>query len=140
MKKLMLLLSLLAVVPALAYVDVYDPDWNYYGDDYHRGYYTRGYLREECPGGVCPRRGYIRDHYYRRGSCPGGRCRRSEFYPRYYYREEAPVVVETTTGMAYPYGDGYWGPKYVEKESKETLGVAYPYGDGYWGPKTIENE
>lgn len=139
MKKLMLLLSLFAVIPAVAVVDVYDPDFNYYDTDH--GYARRSY-REECPGGVCPRRGYVRDYYYRRGGCPGGRCPRgyrSEFYPRY-YREEAPVVVSETVGMAYPYGDGYWGPKYVEKESKETLGVAYPYGDGYWGPKVIDND
>lgn len=62
--------------------------------------------------------------------CPGGVCKRTD-------REQI------TQGVAYPYGNGYYGTKTVEaKEEKAPRGVAYPVNEdayegkgGYFGPE-----
>lgn len=65
-------------------------------------------------------------------NCPGGVCARTS-------------KGQVTRGVAYPYGNGYYGPKKVHThEHKPMRGVAYPvndaaYGEGegvqYFGPE-----
>lgn len=53
--------------------------------------------------------------------CPGGVCAR---------RGDRKV----TRGVAYPYGNGYYGPKRLETKEREVIrGVAYPVNDAAYG-------
>lgn len=128
-KQLLFAFALLSTLPVFGWMRSYNDDYYYSNPRAQRTY--RSYRDGNCSGGRCERRSYREGYSPRRE-----RYSRDGYYPR---AERSYSNGNVVPGVAYPYGNGYWGPKAESRPAVlENSDLAYPYGNGYWGPKMAE--